>query len=111
MINSVFYHPQPSLWRRLDPEGRQRGVYNRYQRLLLELGPQPDGAGFALESPRLDEVRLTLDPVRFDFRLLGARHVLAPAGHTAELSANPSLTPVHGGADAARGYALFLVRP
>lgn len=111
VINSVFYHPQPSLWRRLDPEGRQRGVYNRYQRLLLELGPQPDGPGFALESPRLDEVRLTLDPVRFDFRLLGARHVLAPAGHTAELSANPSLTPVHGGADAARGYALFLVRP
>ena len=110
VINSVFYVPQPSLWRRLDPEERQRTIHNRYQRLLLDLAPQPGAATFAIESPRLDEVRLWLDPVRFDFRLLGARQVLLPAMQARQLADNPTLARV-AMEDASAPYALFNVRP
>ena len=110
VINSVFYVPQPSLWQRLDPEGRQRTLHNRYQRLLLDLAPQPGAATFTIESPRLDEVRLWLDPARFDFRLLGARQVLLPAMQARQLADNPTLERV-AMEDASAPYALFNVRP
>ncbi len=111
VVNSVFYYPQAALWARLDPAGQQRGVYNRYQRLLLELAPLPGDARFIIESPRLDEVRLTLDPARFDFRLLGARHVLAPARDADALGANPTLARQATPGAEATVYALFDVRP
>ena len=109
VVNSVFYYPQPSLWRALDPQGAQRDVYNRYQRLLLELAPQYGGRGYVIDSPRLDEVRVTLDPVRFDFRLLGADFVLAPTHGTDALSSNDTLEPLLPANDA-RGYVLLRVR-
>ena len=110
VVNSVFYYPQPALWARLDPAGRYRGVYNRYHRLLLELAPLPGDTSVLIESPRLDEVRLTLDPARFDFRLLGASHVLAPVRDAAALGSNPTLALQPIGAGAAV-YTLFEVRP
>lgn len=110
VINSVFYVPQPSLWRRLDPQGHQRSAYNRYQRLLLELAPLAGTATLAIESPRLDEVRLTLDPARFDFGLLGARQVLLPATQAELLAPNPTLARVPI-AEASAPYALFQVVP
>ena len=72
--------------------------------------PQPGAATFAIESPRLDEVRLWLDPVRFDFRLLGARQVLLPAMQARQLADNPTLARV-AMEDASAPYALFNVRP
>ncbi|MFO1180159.1 hypothetical protein [Ottowia sp.] len=110
VVNNVFYYPQPALWARLDPAGRYRGVYNRYHRLLLELAPLPGDTSVLIESPRLDEVRLTLDPARFDFRLLGASHVLAPVRDAAALGSNPTLALQPIGAGAAV-YTLFEVRP
>lgn len=110
VVNSVFYYPQPSLWRVLDPQGTQREVYNRYQRLLLDLAPLASGRPYRIESPRLDEVRVTMDPRRFDFRLLGARFVLAPRAGSDALRDNSTLQPV-AEADGADGHVLLEVLP
>jgi hypothetical protein len=107
VVNSVFYTPQQALWKTLDPEGRQRVLTNRYQRLLLELGPLPAGPAHRIESPRLDEVRVTLDPMRFDFSLLGGRAVLANARDSALLRGNHTLESWQATPD----WTLFKVLP
>lgn len=109
VVGSLLYYPQPSLWRRLDPDGRQRDTYNRYQRLMFELRAQPAERTFSIESPRLDEVRVNLDPSRFDFRLLGARWVVTPVVNVEALAANGSLEPLPGLSGSA-GVALYRVR-
>jgi len=113
VANSVFYTPEPSLWQNLDPTGAQRVFYNRYQHLLLDLAlpGEPLGAeGYAIQSPRLDTVRVRIDPARFDFQRLGARFVLLPAGEADRLAGNASLVRVTAmAADAP--YALFRVQP
>lgn len=76
VVNTAFYYPQKSIWARLDPGNQDAVVHNRYHRLLINLKKLPSGPGYVLESPRLDEVRVSVDPDRFDFRLLGAKAVL-----------------------------------
>ncbi len=108
VVNSVHYHPPERLWQRLDPQGSQAAVHNRYQRLLLRLQAQPEGRRpFDMHTPRLDEVVLSLDPVRFSFALLEADQVLAPLDDAAALAANPGLAEVARGAD----WALMRVTP
>ena len=109
VVNSLLYYPQSSLWRQLDPDGAQRAVYNRYQRLMFELEEQPPERTRRIESPRLDEVRVHLDPARFDFRLLGARWVVMPVEQAQRLAANASLERVPE-VGAAVGAALFRVQ-
>ena len=106
VLSSVFYHPQTSLWQRLDPDGSRRVLYNRYQRLLLTVGTLEGAAAHRIDSPRLDEVVVTLDPARFDFRLLDSAFVLAPPRDANALQANPSLERVGAGEE---GYALYRV--
>jgi hypothetical protein len=111
--NSVFYAPERSLWKSLDPAGAQRTIYNRYQRLLFELAQPGDdlgAAGYAIESPRLDEVRVRFDPARFDFRRLGVRFVLLPSDEADRLAANASVARVTT-IQADAPYALFYVQP
>ncbi|MEO5669525.1 MAG: hypothetical protein ABIR26_02435, partial [Ramlibacter sp.] len=91
VVNSVFYYPQVSLWRRLDPQDKLRVVHNRYQRVLFVLEALAPATTFRIDAPRIDEVRVTLDPARFDFRLTGGASVLAPAGDAQALAANASL--------------------
>lgn len=111
VLNSVFYHPPLDFWQRLDPDGQHRQLYNRYQRLMIELEPDSsrNSPDFRIESPRLDEVRLWLDPARFDFARLGVRHVLLPASQAQALTTNPSLQQTTLPSDTS--YALFAVRP
>ena len=94
VVNTVFYYPQKSLWAALDPEHRHAVVHNRYHRLLLTLQSLPPGATHSIESPRLDEVRVSLDPERFDFRLLGAKAVLLTPAEGKKLRGNRGLTLV-----------------
>lgn len=91
VLNGVFYYPQPAVWRPLDPQGEQRVLYNRHHRLMLSLATLPADATHRIDSPRLDEVRLTLDPARFDFRLLDARWVLSSTRDADALAANPTV--------------------
>lgn len=92
VVNSVFYYPQQILWSVLDPDKHYVTVHNRYQRLLLVLKKLPENASYQLDSPRLDEVRISLDPERFDFRLLQAALVIATPADGMKLRGNPSLT-------------------
>lgn len=91
VVNSVFYYPQQSLWKRLDPDGKFRTLYNRYQRVLFVLAPLETSRSYRIDSPRLDEVRVTLDPARFDFRLTGGEAVLAGSVDAQILAANAGL--------------------
>jgi len=105
VLNSVFYYPQESLWRSLDPGGKLRVIYNRYQRVLFVLGPVK--GDYRIDSPRLDEVVVTLDPARFDFRLTGGQSVLANTADAKALSANSTLKLSHTTAS----WSLFTLVP
>lgn len=107
VVNSVFYYPQRSLWQRLDPDGQFEVLHNRYQRVLFVLGVVQAPQGFRIDAPRLDEVRVTLDPARFDFRLLGGRWVLAGAKDGDALKDNASLKATPSAPD----WTLFAVQP
>ena len=76
LANTAFYYPQKGIWASLDPHNEQVAVHNRYHRLLFVLRTLPRGTSYVIENPRLDEVRVGLDPEQFDFRLLGAKAVL-----------------------------------
>lgn len=94
VAHAVFYYPSSSLWARLDPSQQHRLVHNRYHRLLIEAESAPHGPSYRMETPRLDEVRLWVDPARFDFTLLGAQGVLKAGnagGGWAGLAENPLL--------------------
>lgn len=91
VVNSVFYYPQKTLWSTLDPQGADRILYNRYQRILFELAPLGDTLTYRIDSPRLDEVRVTLDPKRFNFDLLNAQAVLVNLQSGGALDGNPTL--------------------
>lgn len=107
VANSVFHYPQPTLWRALDPQGAQQVLYNRYQRLMLVAASRPMPRPWRIDSPRLDEVQVTIDAARFDFRLLGARGVIAAPADGAALRANPGLRLVRED----NQWALFEVLP
>lgn len=108
VVNAVHYHPPQALWQQLDPQGQDSAIHNRYQRLLLRLKEQPEGArSFVLETPRLDEVVLTLDPARFRFERLQATRVLAPLAHAPALGRHPGLSEVARGPD----WVLMRVMP
>ncbi len=107
VVNSVFYYPQTALWRRLDPQATQQVVYNRYQRVLLVLGANDMEEAYRIDSPRLDEVRVTLHPTRFDFRLLGAQAAWMPRLSAAAVAGNRGLRVAH----AEREWTLFEVLP
>lgn len=92
VINTAFYYPQKSIWASLDRDQQNDAVHNRYHRLLLRLRKLPSGPDYLLENPRLDEVRVSLDPDRFDFRLLGATAVLLSPADGRSIRSNPTLT-------------------
>jgi len=107
-INSVFYYPQKSLWQSLDPGGSHATLWNRYQRVLFTLGTlSADAPAYKIESPRLDEVIVMMDPQRFDFRLLKGQAVLGAARDAAALQQNASLRV----AKTTAGWTLFEVLP
>ena len=91
VINTAFYYPQKSIWAALDPNNQDTTVYNRYHRLLLYLKKLPSGTSYVLESPRLDEVRIGIDPDQFDFRLLGAKAVLVSPADGKMIRSNSGL--------------------
>ena len=94
VANTAFYYPQTSIWKTLDPGQQHVAIHNRYHRLLLHLKTLPHGTSYTLESPRLDEVRVNIDPDQFDFRLLGTTAVLLAPSDGMKLRSNASVTLV-----------------
>lgn len=110
VVNTVFYYPQKSLWKSLDPDNQHAAIHNRYHRLLLYFKTLPKGTGHTLESPRLDEVRVFIDPEQFDFRRLGAKAILVAPEDGEKIRAStrlPQLTLLNATPD----WELFKVLP
>lgn len=107
VVNAVLYHPQKTLWNRLDPEGLQSEVYNRYQNLVVTQQSLPKQLAFKIQSPRLDAVALTIDPALANFKILGATHVLAPSSDKPSLDRTNNLLTLKSG----NTWELFQVRP
>lgn len=71
-INSINYIPNMSLWKKLDPDGSEEEIYNRYAQVTICLEDTED-IGINLEG--IDAIDLTIGPKDFD--TLGATYVLA----------------------------------
>ena len=91
VVNTAFYYPQKTVWASLDQDRQNTAVYNRFHRFLLQLRKLPPGSDHLLENPRLDEVRVSLDPDRFNFKLLGATAVLVSPSDGKRIRNNPSV--------------------
>jgi len=91
VVNGVLYYPHADLWLRMGlPAGDWHEV-NRYQHLIFALAPlPPDRPAFAVRG-EMDFVRVTLDPLRFDFARTGAARVAAPTQAAQQLRGNTSL--------------------
>ncbi len=87
VASGVFYYPQRSIWKALDPYGKNESLTNRYQHMLYNSDPTGKVADYKIEAPFPDVVRVFINPERFDFGSVGAQIVLAPAG--LDLSGNP----------------------
>jgi hypothetical protein len=105
VVNGINYFPQKTLWSRMDPEGKQRDIYNRYQHLAFVAAPSPVES-YRLGTPHPDIVMVTLNLATFDFRLSGANLVLAPDNDRAGLNENKGLSF----AGSATGWSWFNVR-
>ena len=93
-VNAVLYYPQPSLWQSLDSTGAHKTQYNRYQNLEFTVRELPGDKTYQIDSQQLDMVRVTVDPLRFDFRKLGATHVLTSPETASRLMPNRSISQV-----------------
>ncbi|MCI8210922.1 hypothetical protein AUC61_15410 [Pseudomonas sp. S25] len=105
VVNGINYFPQKTLWSRMDPDGKQRDVYNRYQHLAF-VGAQSPAEAYKLGTPHPDIVMVTLNLATFDFRLSGANVVLAPDNDTSRLDENKGLSFT----GTANGWSWFTVK-
>jgi hypothetical protein len=82
-LNGAQPLPQLELWRRIDPEGRQRSVYDRYAHVAFVAVPNPTPR-FQLHSQ--DYVIVKIRPDSPAFRALGVTHVLVRDTDAAEFA-------------------------
>lgn len=90
VVNGVFYYPQTTLWRQLDPEGVHTRQYNRYQHLIFISQTALDHV--RIEVPQPDVVKVFVNPQRQDFNTTSARWLVAPAGESLLLKQNSTLS-------------------
>ncbi|MGZ8240531.1 MAG: DUF7657 domain-containing protein [Methylobacter sp.] len=88
--NGILYYPQKRMWERLDPNGSQENIYNRYQHLVFTLSTVATPY-YRIETPQGDVVKVTVDPTHFDFRKTGASIFVAPSTDLNALKLNQSL--------------------
>lgn len=98
VVNAVLYYPQSTLWKNIDSGGNYKTQYNRYQNLIFVAKNLDGESSLRIDSPRLDAVRVTLDSRRFDFRLLGATHVITSPKIAEDLIFNGTLEKVESSA-------------
>lgn len=72
-LNGAHPLPQLELWKRIDPEGRYRSVYNRYAHVAFVASASGEPR-FRLHSQ--DSVIVEIRPNSPEFRALGVTHVL-----------------------------------
>ena len=106
VVNAVLYYPQPLLWRNMGLTPADWSEVNRYQHLNFSLAPiSEDKPPFQVRG-QMDFVKVTIDPLRFDFASTGAQRVVASSDAAPQLRANGHLRELgeHG------GYIWFALR-
>lgn len=91
-VNGIYYYPQSSIWKRIDPQGTAANTYNRYQHLFYTTEKPSRGAPLSITSPQPDVVKVNIDPTTFDFTLTGATVIGAPSGEDQNLDKNISIS-------------------
>lgn len=106
VVNGTFYYPQPSLWKRLDPDHSRSGIYNRYQHLIFLGGVVSDKDYYQLELRQADVVNIVVDLIHFDFKKTGAGFLVAFSSDSKALRENASLTFINSD----KGWSWFQVK-
>lgn len=92
VASGTLYHPQKSLWERLDKAQNESNIYNRYQHLVFSGGRVENIDNYRIESPYPDIVRVVVSLENFDFRKTGAGIITALQHEEDMLRKNSTLT-------------------
>ncbi|MBN8536946.1 MAG: hypothetical protein J0M15_07815 [Deltaproteobacteria bacterium] len=90
IANGVFYYPQKTIWKNLDPEDKFKNITNRYQHLLYIPDNNLINDSYIIESPQPDVINIRINIKTFNFKLTGADIVIAPT--KVDLSINSQLS-------------------
>ena len=92
VMNGVFFYPQKTLWKILDPSGKHVSVYNRYQHLTFPLlntwKPEPTAL---IRAPSQDAVSVAINGTSFDFSSLPTDYVISGKNYGPVLLKNRTL--------------------
>ncbi|RMU61227.1 hypothetical protein ALP25_02658 [Pseudomonas syringae pv. syringae] len=106
VVNGIFYYPQTTIWKQLDPTSAHVDIYNRYQHLTFHADNGiNNNQTFLIETPRPDVVKVSLNAETFDFSTLSATKIVAPLSATG-LTKNNSLIYI----STQDGWAWFKVK-
>lgn len=94
VVNAVLYYPQPKLWQRMGLDAQNWGEVNRYQHLNFSLAAMTSEEPTFQVRGDMDAVKVTIDPLRFDFASTGARRVVIWHDSAPQLRINPLLREI-----------------
>ena len=94
--------PQLDLWARLDPEGSQRSIYNRYASVFFHAFDEADPE-FVIQGPY--GLRVKIRPYGFPMSELGATHAIVTASRARQFERFSGASLI-GGVGKYRLYAL-----
>lgn len=93
VVNGTLYYPHRSMWTALGLGAADWPKVNRYQHLAFELANIPQGVPYQI-AHELDQVRISVDPRRFNFALTGAKRVIATGNDVSALRTSPTLQEI-----------------
>ena len=91
VLTGVFFYPQKSLWKILDPNGAQTSVHNRYQHLIFLLNEKQHNQASFIRAPQPDLVYVDINGASFNFDSLPIDYVISDKQSGSTLLDNPSL--------------------
>jgi hypothetical protein len=91
-LNGVHAYPQLEMWKKLDPAGQARDVYNRYAHVVFDLPAAPEELDFRLKQPDLFVV--LLHPAHPAFAALNVDYILCLDHQTETFDRLPNLEKV-----------------
>jgi len=91
VINGIFYYPQFDFWKKLDPKGYNKQIYNRYYHLWCIGSNYQYTQEYDFYSPQADYVVINLNLSKFDFKIIGAKFIVAPPKYAVYLEKNTSI--------------------
>lgn len=91
VMNGVFFYPQRTLWKILDPSDRQISIHNRYQHLIFMLNNELSGQATLIRSPFSDLVSVELSGSDFDFKSLPVNYIISGKNNESALTKNRTL--------------------